>query len=324
MSPPPGGATEQWRCELSSGSVLKRKGWTTDLFAKGTEITIVGSPARNEATACYTETITFANGTRISRRDELDESGQPITDEPVQSSMDIASASVNTAIPDLSGTWISELPDRRPPPQNGAPRPERPGADEERNDTAQRPAREPRGRGPQVELTEAGKAAVEGFQREDNPRFQCQATNILLDWWFDQLVNQIEQSNTDITLRYGFMDLVRTIHLDLDEHPEQLVPDIAGHSIGKWEDGVLIVDTTGFAEGYLHVPPNADEVIRNSTDLHIVERFSLSDDGTTLTREYVAEDPSYLVGTFSGQDVVKRTSASYEAYDCEDLTGDTY
>lgn len=29
------GKEEQWRCELRSGSLLKRKGWTTDMFKIG-------------------------------------------------------------------------------------------------------------------------------------------------------------------------------------------------------------------------------------------------------------------------------------------------
>ena len=335
------GSIEEWRCELSSGSLLKRKGWTKSLFADGTEITIVGSPARNEDNACYTQTITFADGNTIGRQDTLDESGVAIRDASEEAEPVVVTANVDSTSPDLSGNWVSERPERpRPRGENGGPpprqteggadaRPDRPASDAAGE--GERPGRPPGGRAggegggpPQVELTEAGKAAVVGFEREDNPRFNCQATNILLDWWFDQLVNRIEQTDTDIKLTYGFMDIVRTIHMDMDEHPENIEPSIAGHSIGKWEQGVLVVDTVGFSEGYLHVPPNADGVARNSTALHIVERFTPSEDGTTLTREYVADDSLYLVGTFSGQDVVKRTDAAYDAYDCEDLTGDTY
>ena len=344
------GTIEEWRCELASGSLLKRKGWTADLFADGTEITISGSPARKEPNACYTQTITFADGNTINRQDTLDESGKAIRQSGEQQVPVIDTASADSQTPDLSGNWVSER--RDPGPRGGGNRPRPPGGgaderpprrDDERVDVGERPPRQDetqenaddqttppqppgnrRGGPPQVELTEAGKAAVEGFVREDNPRFHCQATNILLDWWFDQLVNQVVQTEDTIELTYGFMDIVRTIHLDLDEHPENIEPSIAGHSIGKWEDGVLIVDTVGFAEGYLHVPPNADGVARNSTELHIVERFTLSEDGSTLTRSYVADDSAYLVGTFSGEDIVKRTNDAYSPYDCEDLTGDTF
>ena len=330
------GTVDEWRCELASGSLLKRKGWTAAMFADGTEITISGSPARKEPNACYTQTITFADGNTINRQDTLDEAGKAIRESGEQEQPVVNTASVTRQTPDLTGNWVSERRDPGPRREGDAPPPDggdaggRPPERGEADTNAGEQTRPPRppagGRGgpPQVELTEAGKAAVQGFVREDNPRFNCQATNILLDWWFDQLVNEVKQTEDTIELSYGFMDIVRTIHLDLDRHPENIEPSRAGHSIGKWEDGVLIVDTVGFSEGYLHVPPNADGVARNSTELHIVERFSLSEDGTTLTREYVADDSLFLVGTFTGQDVVKRTDDTYAAYDCEDLTGDTY
>lgn len=333
------GSVDEWRCELTSGSLLRRKGWSVDMFAEGTEITIHGSPARKEPTACYTETITFADGNTIGRQDSLDESGRAIREGAENGETEIATANLESQGPQLGGNWVSERRERRPPGENGAPpagsdgtgerppRSEGGQANPSTEDSAERP-RPPRGGGaggpPRPELTELGKVAVEGFQREDNPRFHCQATNILVDWWFDQLVNRIEQTDDDIKLTYGFMDIVRTIHLDIEEHPENIEPSIAGHSIGKWEGNVLTVDTIGFSEGYLNVPPNVEGVARNSTELHIVEKFTLSDDGTTLTRKYVADDPLYLVGTFSGEDVVKRTDADYESYACEDLTGDTY
>ena len=36
--------------------------------------------------------------------------------------------------------------------------------------------------------------------------------------------------------------------MDMKEHPDHIVPTRAGHSIGRWEDGALVVDTVGFAE----------------------------------------------------------------------------
>ena len=46
--------------------------------------------------------------------------------------------------------------------------------------------------GEMAELTQAGKAAIAGASSADNPRFQCEPTNIIMDWWFDLMVNKIE------------------------------------------------------------------------------------------------------------------------------------
>ena len=72
------GEEEQWRCELRSGSLLKRKGWTTDMFTIGSTIKIFGSPDRRDPKTVYTETITFEDGTVIARYDALDDSGNTI------------------------------------------------------------------------------------------------------------------------------------------------------------------------------------------------------------------------------------------------------
>ncbi len=315
------GEVEEWRCELSSGSLLKRKGWSAEMFADGTEITINGGPARNEDYACYTETITFSDGRTIGRNDELDDDGAAVVP-PRELTLD------DGVTPNISGNWVAERMER--PSRGGGDGPP-PGAE----GAGGRPPRAEGAGGPPpgaegagapslVELTEAGAAAVEGYEREDNPRFHCQATNIILDWWFDQMVNTIEQTEDTITLTYGFMDIVRTIHLDMDAHPDDITPSRAGHSIGKWEDGVLVVDTIGFDDGYIVAPPVPNGAAKNSPELHIVERFTVSEDGTTLTREYVADDPLYMVGTYSGEDTVNLTDASFEPYNCDDLTGDTY
>ncbi len=107
------------------------------------------------------------------------------------------------------------------------------------------------GMGAGLQPTAAGAAAVEGYQREDNPRFHCMAVNIFADWTFDQHVNRIIQEEDQITLMYGFMDIVRGIHLDMDEHASDIEPSRAGHSIGRWDGDELVVDTVGFAPGYL-------------------------------------------------------------------------
>lgn len=61
----------------------------------------------------------------------------------------------------------------------------------------------------------------------------------------------------------------------------------------------------------------------NSGELHVVERFSLSDDGLTLNRIFEEEDPVNLVGQYVEQDSVNLTDAAYEDYACEDLTNET-
>ena len=140
--------------------------------------------------------------------------------------------------------------------------------------------------------------------------------------WMNRLIVSIEryrisQTEDAITLTYGFMDIVRTIHMNLDEHPAEITPTRAGHSIGRWEDDVLVVDTIGFAEGFLSAGRGG--VAKHSDALHTLERFAYDADTQALARSYVAEDPLYFNGQYTGQDTVYLSDVPFDPYDCVEL-----
>jgi hypothetical protein len=167
-------------------------------------------------------------------------------------------------------------------------------------------------------LTEAGARAVEGFDpsSDDNPRLRCEPTNILFDWGFETFTNRITQTEDRIRIQYGTPGIDRTIHLNQTEHPASIEPSVAGHSIGRWENDVLVVDTVGFKPGVL----SADGFLMHSGDLHVVERFTVEPARGALRREYVAVDPTYFVGEFRGSDTAYVADFPYETPTCNDLS----
>ena len=292
------GTVDEWRCEMRAASVLKRSGWSSDMFPPGTGIKIEGAPARREPHGCYVETFALDDGPEIERYQQLEAADQGDVEKAIR---------LADGTPNLGGNWAA--PQRLVGNLSTAP-----GA-------AGRPPGPPPGRRgpggrPRYEQSEAGVAASAGFEREDNPRFHCMATNIFMDWTFDQHVNMIEQRKESITLTYGFMDIVRTIHLNLDTHPDNIEPSRAGHSIGRWDGDTLIVDTIGFEAGYL----DTRRGIKHSDQLHVVEQFSQSADGKILSRQYRGEDPLFLTEPFEGQDEIQLSAAAFDPYNCEDLT----
>jgi hypothetical protein len=76
---------------------------------------------------------------------------------------------------------------------------------------------------------------------------------------------------------------VRRIHLT-DKHSENVNPSWFGESIGHYEGGdTLVVDTIGLAAGDYHY---IDSFRTPYTEkLHVVERFTISQDGRALTRD---------------------------------------
>ena len=93
----------------------------------------------------------------------------------------------------------------------------------------------------------------------------------------------------------------RRIYLT-DTHSENVKPSWFGESIGHYEGGdTLVVDTIGLAAGKYHY---IDSFRTPHTEkLHVIERFTISQDGRALTAIVTVEDPD----TFNGPLTLKQT-----------------
>lgn len=310
------GEVENWRCEMRAATVLKRSGWTKEMFATGTKIKIVGVPAFREPTGCYINTVEFEDGEVVERYQQLAEK----TD---YSKLN-RPARMATGEPNISGDWAA--PQRLPTEAevraialgiiNNGGMAAGAGMAMNGEEMGMGAAQDTRRGRTTYEQSEEGIAASAGYEREDNPRFACEATNIVFDWVFDQHINRVEQSSDKIIMTYGFMDIVRTIHMDQDKHPAQIQASRAGHSIGKWDGDTLVVETIGFTEGILDSRGGA----KHSDQLRITERFTMDPETMSLKREYEGEDPKYLAAKFTGQDEIFFSDTPYDPYNCEDLT----
>lgn len=310
------GNVSAWRCEMRAATVLRRSGWSAEMFPHGERVTITGAPDREDPNSCYLSTVVFADGSSADRYGQLVR---------VPVAVDEARAArLPSGEPNISGDWAPEqlvmtdprgrggalVPvgsvDQYEPGEGRIGDPTRAGAGG---------ARQYRTRG--AELTELGEreaAAFETYSPEDNPRMRCETTSIIFDWTFDGPVNRITQQGDTITLQYGQYGFTRTIRMGTQAHPADIEPSRAGHSIGRWEDDVLIVDTVGFAPGVLSPP------ILNSGQLHVVERFSLDAASMALRRSYVAEDPVYFNGEYAGSDTIYPADLPYAPDPCSELT----
>jgi hypothetical protein len=313
----PDGKVSRYRCEMRSATVLRRSGWSPEMFKKGERLTFEGSPDRNDPNSCYLNTIVFEDGKRVDRYGQLTKG--PAAAAP--SSAAKRAARRPSGEPNISGDWAPEqLVMTDPRGRRGALVPL---STVNQYTPGEGRIGGPRGGGrggPRVvqgaELTEAGEKGAAQFATlfsKENPRMRCETTSIIFDWTFDGPVNRITQNRNDIVLQYGQLGFTRTIHMNVKTHPVSIKPTRAGHSIGRWENDVLIVDTIGFEPGVLSPP------VLNSDKLHVVERFSLDPDTMMLTRSYTAEDPVYFKGQFSGSDVIQVADLPYKPDPCKEL-----
>jgi hypothetical protein len=317
----PDGKVDSYRCEMRSATVLRRSGWRPEMFKKGERLTFEGSPDRNDPRSCYLNTIVFEDGKRVDRYGQLTKGPAVVAKRAPRRP---------TGEPNISGDWAPEqLVMTDPRGRRGALVPlsrvneYKPGEGRIGGPPGARGAG--RDNAPRViqgaQLTAEGEKGAEQFAvlfSKNNPRMRCETTSILFDWTFDGPVNRITQNKDSIVLQYGQLGFTRTIHMNVKSHPAAIKPTRAGHSIGRWENDVLIVDTVGFTPGVLSPP------IMNSDKLHVVERFSLDPEKVLLTRSYSAEDPVYFTGQFTGSDVIGVADLPYKPDPCKELGFDDY
>jgi hypothetical protein len=317
----PDGKTVAYRCEMRSATTLRRSGWTPEMFAAGTRITIQGSPDRTDPHACYVSTLIFADGTTLDRY------GQRIA---AKSTAERA-ARLPSGEPNIAGDWAQEQVVMTDPkgrdgtlvPLSDAPKfapgavpegqREIPGARGTPEAAAGRDAfARPPARGV-VDLTPAGTAAMQALVAIPRAERSCMTGSIVSDWGGEG-VNRITQRVAEITLQYGRLGLERTIHLGARTHPANIEPTRAGHSIGWWDGDVLVVDTIGFLPGTLA------GTTPHSGELHVIERFRLDTSETTLKREFSADDPAYFTEPYVGSNTLIPSLVPYSPEACEDLT----
>jgi hypothetical protein len=78
----------------------------------------------------------------------------------------------------------------------------------------------------------------------------------------------------------------RIIYTDGSPHPANLVPSYYGDSRGHWEGDTLVVDNTGFNEGFWMDRAGSP----HTEKLHFVEKFTRTD-YNTLKYDVTVEDP---------------------------------
>jgi hypothetical protein len=297
------------RCETRAATLLRRSGWTEEMFVVGAEATIFGFGHRDDPASCYLEDIKIGDAPTRNRNDQFEQT----------TSVDLSTRPrrLPSGEPNISGDWAQEQYVIAVPPGGGGGLvPKSMIAAVESGQLAIRDV-PPSGWGPRpVTYTARGKAEADAFQMwspADNPRLRCRPTSIIFDWVFDGAVNRITQEADRIVINYGLYSFERVIHMNMAEHPENIVPSYAGHSIGRWDGDVLVVDTIGFEPGVI-APP-----VKHSDRLHVVERFSLDAEKWVLTREFVAEDPVYFTDQYRGSDQVLVADVPYVAHPCDEL-----
>jgi hypothetical protein len=324
------GSAVTYRCEMRGATVLRRSGWSPEMFVAGAPITVQGAPDRVDPHACYVNTLVLGDGRRLDRYTQREPDSAVVA-----SSAATTMPRMLSGVPNLAGDWAVEqqvMSDARG--RAGTLVPVSASAQLSGGAIPRGSLTMPGSEGfgvfataamlyriavgavspyglpwmdRAVRLTERGAAAVP--PQAQHPQMLCQPTSIIFNWYMETLVNRLTQDDATLTIEYGY-GLFRTVHLNA-QHPVSIKPSRAGYSIGTWDGDVLVVDTVGFLPGML-----ANEV-PHGPDLHVVERFALNPNGSVLTRDYTATDPDYFVGEYKGTDLTPRSPVPFTADVCD-------
>ena len=169
----------------------------------------------------------------------------------------------------------------------------------------------------QVDYTEAGQSFADTFDPAfDSPDIRCRAS-VLHGMQHHALVNEFVPIGDDrLRWAYGYMDLVRTIHMDQSELPDDKEPSILGHFIGYRDGPTLVVYTRGFRSFELF------RGVINSDELQLVERITHDQETDRLVVSFTALDPKFWRAPLQGEIKLARTDQPFTPYGCIELSGE--
>ena len=309
------GKKSRIRCEMRAAVLLRRSGWSKEMFKVGSHIEVDGHPHRTDPNACYTEDFKLGDAPKVNRNDQFQTKALDTSKRPLRTA---------DGQPNISGDWAVEQLVLTVPPSGGngsmIPKSQSPAFAAGKITLQQVQATQPPR--PNVVYTAEGKKAADSFDRlspTDNPWFDCKPTSFIRDWTADWPINRFEQKTLPggekvIDITYGLYNFERRIHVGMAKHPDRLKPSYAGHSIGQWEGNTLKVDTVGFAAGVLSPPT------RSSEKMHIVERFTFDPQKISLRRDYSVTDPVYLAAPYESYDIMYLSDVPYQRQPCKDMT----
>jgi hypothetical protein len=163
----------------------------------------------------------------------------------------------------------------------------------------------------QLELTEAGRRAVASYDPADtSSRASCEPRPVPRVMIAGD-TKSIELVDNALWIR-GEYDTTERVAYFAARPPEGRT--VHGHSLARWQDGVLIVETSNFTENPIGITAG----LPSSNEKHLVERFALNADGQSLIYAFELTDPIYLAEPLIGEmRWLYRPNVDFELIPCD-------
>jgi hypothetical protein len=127
---------------------------------------------------------------------------------------------------------------------------------------------------------------------------------------------QFIQTRESLVIHVEMIHDTRVIHLDGRSHLPSSIRLWKGDSIGRWEGGTLVVDTTNFNDGGGFYG-DAGGNFGWDRNLHLVERFSLLDKDTLLY-QFEVDNPTAFTQPWKGELTMTRATGPMYEFACHE------
>jgi hypothetical protein len=262
-----------WQMEASAISALQRRGVTRELFKVGDRVKIAAHPSSRDALQLQLTNVLLPDGREASLW----------LDSPPRFNNGVISGneSVVDAARENRGFFrVWSVPRPVPATMKAAFKP-------------------------------AAVAARASFDLLDNFATRCGPQG-LPAVMFGPLPFELVDRGATILLRAEIYDTVRTVHMDRSEPPAAEPTSILGYSVGKWDDGALVVRTTKIDWPFFDTIGTPQ-----SKAVEIVERYTLSADQTRLDFHVTVEDPVNLTESAEIDSHWLALGATLAKFDCQ-------
>jgi hypothetical protein len=182
---------------------------------------------------------------------------------------------------------------------------------------------------PKMQLTAAGEKAIAGYDPfKDDPVFKCDPVAVARVWQAPSTPLEIVRNGSDVVLHHEWMDVRRTVHMNMKTHPKDGARSSLGHSIGHWEGDTLVIETGNYSAGvleqYVEQQGQPTKGLLHSPALITIERLHVDAERQRLVVDVDMTDPEFFKQPMGRQTMEYSPSdLKIEPFKCspEGLTG---